>query len=616
MRVVRVLTNETCNQACRFCDARRPRERASFASASAVRRRIADALAQRPTELVLTGGEPTLRPDLPALVAAASTSEARVVLETNAALVTPELARRLADAGLHTARVHLPAWGPTLDAITRDPGGAARTEVGLHALRGAGITLEACAPVLRDNLETLPELPGQLADAGISLERLWLRLPRRAPDLESLALLPRMLATATALVDQARDHALPVSLEPSTFLPPCLFPRPGRVASIYALNRGGASRPGHRRRPACRQCSVHDRCPGLPDDLADDLAAPLTDDRLRRRLTVIASPREQIERELVTRELYRRQDGSTTPAHIIRIGFRCNQACHFCFVSTHLPAPPVARVEAAIDEIAALRGIAVLSGGEPTLDPRLPDYVRRAKAKGAIEVELQTNATRLGDPERCRTLAEAGVDIAFVSLHGATAEVSDRVTAAPGTHARTLAGLDALVASGIRVRLNFVLCQLNHHELTAFVELVARRWPAAAITLSFVGMSTDLVPRERWLVPRYRDVLPAVSEAVALARRHGLELGGFDSMCGLPLCLVPDDLRPFLALAELPPGYDGGELVKPAPCEGCVLQSRCFGLRRGYAQMYGWDELRPVTMPGTDLASEPTDPANDPPTEP
>ena len=48
--------------------------------------------------------------------------------------------------------------------------------------------------------------------------------------------------------------------------------------------------------------------------------------------------------------------------------------------------------------------------------------------------------------------------------------------------------------------------------------------------------------------------------------------------------------------AEPIPG-GGGEFVKPAPCAGCVLESRCFGLRRGYAQMYGWDELRPLTVP-------------------
>jgi molybdenum cofactor biosynthesis enzyme MoaA len=615
VRIARVLTNETCNHACRFCDARRPHERASFAAASAVRERIAHAHREGAHALVLTGGEPTLRADLPHLVALAARPGVRVVLETNAARVTPALAHRLASAGLHAARVHLPAWGDALDAITRTPGDGAATAAGIAALREAGLVIEAAAPVVRQNLDSLPTLPARLVADGVALERLWLRLPWRSPNPDALAPRPAMLDTATQLVEACLAHALPVSLDPATFLPPCLFARPGRVASIYALTRGGAQRPGYAQAAACAGCAVRDRCPGLPHDLSagsldDSVTAatapqpaatvelrPLADDRLRRRLTVIASPREQIERELVTRELYRRPDGTTTPAHIVRIGFRCNQACHFCFVSTHLPAPPPARVEAAIDEIAALRGVLVLSGGEPTLDPRLPQYVRRGKAHGACEVELQTNATRLADAALCRALAEAGLDIAFVSLHGATAAVSDEVTAAPGTHQRTLAGLDQLRAAGIRTRINFVLCELNRRELPAFVGLVAERWPQAAITISFVGMSTDLVPREAWLVPRYRDVLPALAQAMALARARGLELGGFDSMCGLPLCLVPGDRSAFLSLSALPPGGDGGEFVKPAPCAGCVLESRCFGLRRGYAQMYGWDELQPVTTP-------------------
>ncbi len=600
VRVARVITNETCNQACRFCDSRRPRERASVAAAPAVRRRIEAARDAGAREIVLTGGEPTLRRDLPALVARAAADDVRVVLETNASRIDHALAHRLRDAGLHTARIHLPAWGDGLDTITGRTGDASATAAGIAALHGAGVTLEGAVPLLPETLETAPSLPGQLAQADVPLERLWLRLPWRSPAPEALAPLSAMLETAARLVDEARAHALPVSLDPATFVPPCLFERPARVASIYALSAGGAERPGYARVAACGDCAVRDRCPGLPQDLPDASPRPLADDRLRRRLTMIASPQEQIERELVTRELYRRPDGQTIPAHIIRIGFRCNQACHFCFVSTHLPAAPQPRIEQAIDEIANLQGILVLSGGEPTLDPRLAQYVRRGKAGGVVEVELQTNATRLGDAELCEELREAGVDIAFVSLHGATAPVSDRVTSAPGTFVRSCEGLDQLVAAGIRVRINFVLCELNRHEFPAFIAMVASRWSQAAVTVSFVGMSTDLVPREAWLVPRYRDVLPALRDGLSLARQRGLEVGGFDSMCGLPLCLVPDDLRPFFSLADIPSGYDGGEFVKPAPCKGCVLQSRCFGLRRGYAQMYGWDELSPVTTPPSD----------------
>ncbi len=220
-----------------------------------------------------------------------------------------------------------------------------------------------------------------------------------------------------------------------------------------------------------------------------------------------------------------------------------------------------------------------------------------AKRSGAPEVELQTNATRLGQPNAAHALATAGVDHAFVSLHAATAATSDALTGAPGTFEQTLAGLDALLQTSIAVRINYVLCRPNAAEFPAFVDLVATRFGGAAITVSFVGMSTDLVPRTRELVPRYREVLPALQQGVADAEARGIEVDGFDSMCGIPLCLAPVAPERFAQLTPPPPGYDRGEFVHPPPCARCSLADRCFGLRRGYADLYGWDELRPVLEP-------------------
>ncbi|HMY15040.1 MAG TPA: radical SAM protein, partial [Polyangium sp.] len=68
MRVARVLTNETCNQACSFCTARRPAERREFIVVGAVKQRIHRALTDGAREIVFTGGEPTMRRDLAELV--------------------------------------------------------------------------------------------------------------------------------------------------------------------------------------------------------------------------------------------------------------------------------------------------------------------------------------------------------------------------------------------------------------------------------------------------------------------------------------------------------------------------------------------------------------------
>jgi hypothetical protein len=182
----------------------------------------------------------------------------------------------------------------------------------------------------------------------------------------------------------------------------------------------------------------------------------------------------------------------------------------------------------------------------------------------------------------------------MISLHGATAEVSDAVTGAPGTFVATLKGVDALVRTPVRVRLNFVFCQENRDDFPAVVDLVAGRWPTAGIVFSFVGSHTDVVPRSTALIPRFSDVMPSLLAGLARARAAGLAVTGFDSMCGLPLCLVPEAERTAFSAGAVPEGAGEGEFVKAESCARCAETQRCFGVRRGYAELYGTGELQPV----------------------
>jgi hypothetical protein len=360
---------------------------------------------------------------------------------------------------------------------------------------------------------------------------------------------------------------------------------------------------------------VLERCGGLPGRPLDlhprPRLHPLRSDKAKRRLAFIGTLNEQIRRELVSPNLTQGGDGDRYE-EIIRVQFACNQACEFCFVSTHLPAAEHEAVEAAIRDAAARGARITLSGGEPTLSPRLAAYLALATKLSPHPVNLQTNAVRLDDDALARELVDAGLREAFVSLHGATAAVSDAVTSAPGTFTRTVAGIDNLVRLGVSVVLNFVLCQKNLDELAATVRMVAARWPGAPLTISFVAPSTDLVPRVPELVPRYADAVPRIAEAIALAAELGVRITSFASMCGLPLCLVPDVALAHAELTDLPAGFDRGEFMKAAPCSACSLEKKCYGIRRGYAELYGTGELRAVvaseSQPG-EAASSPDDAA-------
>jgi len=190
----------------------------------------------------------------------------------------------------------------------------------------------------------------------------------------------------------------------------------------------------------------------------------------------------------------------------------------------------------------------------------------------------------------------------MVSLHGSTAALSDAITGAPGTFATTVHGIDALVQTPVHVRLNFVFCRANREDFPRFVEFVAGRWPSLVggssldtrIVFSFVGSHTDVVPRSRTLIPSFTEIMPSLLGGLARARALGLQVGGFDSMCGLPLCLVPPEERSQFSTVELEPGAGDGEFVKTDACAGCAATHRCFGVRRGYAELYGTAELRAI----------------------
>jgi hypothetical protein len=224
------------------------------------------------------------------------------------------------------------------------------------------------------------------------------------------------------------------------------------------------------------------------------------------------------------------------------------------------------------------------------------EFVRAAREHdvAGLGVALQTNAVRLDDASLTDALVAAGVTLVQVSLHAAHAALSDAITQAPGTFARTLKGLDHLARhAAVTLVINYVIVRRNVGDLGGFVELVAARWPRALVNVSFAALSTDVVPDDGDVMPRYTDVMPALEAALDRARALGLAVTGFASMCGVPLCLVSERHRPGEGdLGAIPEGWDAGEFVRGEACGGCGLRGRCYGLRRRYAERYGDGELR------------------------
>jgi MoaA/NifB/PqqE/SkfB family radical SAM enzyme len=592
METVTVFTNLTCNQRCGFCTFRRSQDEAGFASTERIARDIEAAAGAK--TLVLSGGEPTLLPSLIEHVRhARRLGIASVVLETNAMMLAyPERALALADAGLTRVRVGLHAASAAhADAVSGTPGGLALTLRGMRNARDAGLEVEASIAITRTNLHDLPALPALCFDHRAS--DLLLRVVTDGEP-RWTARYAEIVPAVTELAHAARERSMIARFDGRHGVPLCFFPERRRYPELFA---GGAPREAHgfERIAACEGCAARERCPGVPASyraLHGDADAVAVPERHARFVAGLGRDRRQAVEDELINEAFFAQDGGGLE-RVIRVNFHCNQACGFCFVDRTLPSVSAERIEAEIRR-AATDGVSLLSlsGGEPTLHPRLSDFVRMATSKG-LRAQLQTNAIRCADPRYAAELVEAGLERAFISLHGATARVSDAITAAPGTFERTLLGIDNLLAAGVTVITNFVITGENVHELPAYARLVASRWAGAelSVNLSLAHASTDLVPRDEATIPRMSDVRIAVDEALSVLREASIPWRGFDGQCGIPLCLVGPDWLDVDALATLASPAPPAGFLKVEACARCELTDRCVGLRETYAALYGTAEI-------------------------
>jgi MoaA/NifB/PqqE/SkfB family radical SAM enzyme len=302
-------------------------------------------------------------------------------------------------------------------------------------------------------------------------------------------------------------------------------------------------------------------------------------------------------------------DGTSVNFAEVKVTLRCNQSCVMCKTDAEVRnvLPDATAMEKLIPRLAEKTDCLTLSGGEPTLDPNLPQYVEMAHRAGFRIIEVQSNGIRLADYDYVKRLVDAGGgETSFlVSLHAHEAELSDQITQAPGTFEKTIQGLHNIKKTGSILTLCFVIMTLNYRQIPAYVDFVAKELGYSANILFTLAVPVHRVLDNRELLPRVSDFGPYLREALGKCRaRDGknlkelrtkfrpraLVIGG----SGLTMCAIPGFEHMHHERDSKAPRDTWHLLMKAGQCRECKWDDCCSGFWRRYAELYGTGEFVPV----------------------
>lgn len=283
----------------------------------------------------------------------------------------------------------------------------------------------------------------------------------------------------------------------------------------------------------------------------------------------------------------------------------CNQYCRFCSnpASGYMLDFPTAQRQ--VDDFVA-RGYfgVILTGGEPSLSPIVPEVARYAADRG-LHVRMITNGSQLAKDGLAERYRDAGLSCFHVSIHTARAELEDFLTGVKGSFVLAMRALERLGAVGATVNINTVINKYNADHLDETVMALTGRFP---FLRHFVWNNLD---PSMGRAETNRDTAPRLADfelSLARAMRHLHRSGRSFRVERVPLCYMTEFAHCSTETRKIIKGeerivhfLDSKGTVRQTDfrhpkadvCQHCSLDGICGGLfERG--DHYDLAELHPV----------------------
>jgi Fe-coproporphyrin III synthase len=157
-----------CNLTCKHCySISADKDFAGELTTEEVFRTMDDLKAFKVPALILSGGEPLLRPDFFDIAARSKALGFYTALSSNGTLIDATMCRRIASADFHYVGVSLDGLGATHDKFRRMEGAFDLSLAGIRLCRDAGMKVGVRFTLTQDNFADLPGLLQLVEDEGI-----------------------------------------------------------------------------------------------------------------------------------------------------------------------------------------------------------------------------------------------------------------------------------------------------------------------------------------------------------------------------------------------------------------------------------------------------------------
>ncbi len=157
-----------CNLTCKHCySISADKDFAGELSTEEVFRTMDDLKAFKVPALILSGGEPLLRPDFFDIAARSKELGFYTALSSNGTLIDEPMCRRIANADFHYVGVSLDGLGKTHDKFRRMDGAFDLSLHGIRLCRDAGMKVGVRFTLTQDNFADLPGLLQLVEDEGV-----------------------------------------------------------------------------------------------------------------------------------------------------------------------------------------------------------------------------------------------------------------------------------------------------------------------------------------------------------------------------------------------------------------------------------------------------------------